>query len=212
MDLEFKRVALELRADDAGVIEGYGSVFGGLDSYGDTIIPGAFQKSISAKRPKMLWQHRMDMPIGVWDEIAEDAKGLRLKGRLADTSYGQDARKLLRMGALDGLSIGFRAVGADRGEGGTRILKEIDLVEVSVVTDPADPAATVTGVKSEHELKQAVERTLIACGLSRKDAKTRVSQIWNDDGLRDAGEDDEALRDAVAIKTELQRILKGAST
>jgi HK97 family phage prohead protease len=148
--MEYKALALEVKADsDTGLIEGYGSVFGGLDSYGDTIMPGAFGESIAKRKPKMLWQHRMDKPIGVWDEVAEDGKGLRLKGRLAmGTAQGREAHELAKMGAMDGLSIGFRTL-KDEIDGEARKLIKIDLWEVSFVTIPADANARLTGVKTD---------------------------------------------------------------
>jgi HK97 family phage prohead protease len=205
--MERKALSLELKATDAGEVTGYGSVFGGVDSYGDTIMPGAFQKSIGKRKPKMLWQHRMDMPIGVWDEVVEDGKGLRLKGRLADTMQGKEAAELVRMGALDGLSIGFRTM-ADEVDGKVRKLKEVDLYEVSFVTMPADQKARVTGIKSERE----VEDALRDMGFSRREAKAFIACGWKGvASLRDAGEGDDqaALRDAEAIKVKLENILKG---
>jgi HK97 family phage prohead protease len=204
--MERKSLVMELRADGAGEVTGYGSVFGGVDSYGDTIMPGAFQKSIGTRKPKMLWQHRMDKPIGVWDEVVEDGKGLRLKGRLAETAQGREAAELVRMGALDGLSIGFRTM-ADEVEGNVRKLKEVDLYEVSFVTMPADSKARVTGIKSERE----IEEILREHGFSRREAKAFVARGWKGvSDLRDAGEEDpnSALRDAGMVKDELQRILE----
>ena len=207
--METKSLTLELKADDAGVIEGYGSVFGGVDTYGDRIVPGAFAKSISTRKPKMLWQHRMDKPIGVWDEVIEDAKGLRLKGRLASTELAKEARELVKMGAMDGLSIGFRTI-ADEMEGNTRLLKEIDLWEVSFVTIPAHDAARIAGIKSlatERDIEDAL-RTL---GFSRREAKAFIADGWGGvKGLRDADDTppDASLRDAVAIKTQLATLLE----
>lgn len=206
--MERKSLTLELKATEAGEVTGYGSVFGGVDSYGDTIMPGAFQKSIGKRKPKMLWQHRMDMPIGVWDEVAEDGKGLRVKGRiLSSVRQGADAIALIGAGALDGLSIGFRTM-VDEVDGKVRKLKEVDLYEVSFVTMPADQKARVTGIKSERE----VEDALRDMGFSRREAKAFIACGWKGvSNLRDAGESDDqaALRDAGMIKAELQRILEG---
>ena len=209
--MERKALSLELKATDAGEVTGYGSVFGGVDSYGDTILPGAFQKSIGKRKPKMLWQHRMDMPIGVWDEVVEDGKGLRLKGRLADTMQGKEAAELVRMGALDGLSIGFRTV-ADEIDGNKRKLKEVDLYEVSFVTMPADQKARVTGIKTERDF----EGLLRDNGFSRWDAKIIIAsgyKAWLDqrdaegDGLGTDQRDAEVAELVQAIK----RNLKGVS-
>jgi uncharacterized protein len=207
--MEIKSLALELKADDAGEVEGYGSVFGGLDSYGDTIEPGAFAASISKRKPKMLWQHRMDKPIGVWDDVSEDGKGLRLKGRIADTELGREARQLIKMGAMDGLSIGYRTI-RDEMRGNNRILKEVDLWEVSFVTIPADAAATVTGVKS-IATERDCEDALREMGFSRREAKAFIARGWGGiRDLRDAGDSlpDDVLRDAEAIKTQLTTLLE----
>jgi len=98
---------------DDGMIEGYGSVFGVRDSYSDIVAPGAFKASLAAHKaagtmPALLWQHDASEPIGVWVEVTEDQRGLRIKGRLAmETARGKEAHTLLKMGALNGLSIGF---------------------------------------------------------------------------------------------------------
>ena len=207
--METKTLSLELKADDAGTVEGYGSVFGGVDTYGDRIVPGAFAKSLTVRKPKMLWQHNMDKPIGVWDEIVEDDKGLRLKGRLAATPQAQEARELVKMGAMDGLSIGFRTT-SDEMEGNTRLLKEIDLWEVSFVTIPADSAATLTGIKAQ-KTESEVEEALRSIGLSRREAKAFIANGWAGViGKReaDAMQADETLRDAVDVKDALSTLLK----
>jgi uncharacterized protein len=207
--MEIKSLALQLKADDTGEVEGYGSVFGGLDSYGDTIEPGAFAASIAKRKPKMLWQHRMDKPIGVWDDVSEDGKGLRLKGRIADTELGREARQLIKMGAMDGLPIGYRTI-RDEMRGNNRVLKEVDLWEVSFVTIPADAAATVTGVKS-IATERDCEDALREMGFSRREAKAFIARGWGGiRDLRDAGDSlpDDVLRDAEAIKTQLTTLLE----
>jgi len=148
--LETKYCALgpELAFAD-GVIEGYASLFDRADQGGDVVAPGAYARSLAQRaRPggavKMLWQHDPRCPIGVWQEIAEDARGLRVKGRLlTGVAQGREALALLEAGAIDGLSIGYRTVRSEkRAEGGRRLL-EVDLWEVSVVTFPMLPEARV---------------------------------------------------------------------
>lgn len=139
--------------DDEGVFEGYGSVFGVKDSYGDVVDSGAFAESLKKHQaagtlPALLWQHNPGKPIGVYTEMREDEKGLFVRGKLAlSTEQGREAYELLKMGALRGLSIGFMPVDTEMGDGVNR-LKEIDLWEVSLVTFPANGAANVSGVKS----------------------------------------------------------------
>ncbi|SBW05826.1 Phage prohead protease (Modular protein) [uncultured Alphaproteobacteria bacterium] len=140
---------------DAGVFRGYAATFGAKDSYGDIVAPGAFKASLAqhkaaGTRPLMLWQHRVDEPIGVWTGIREDMAGLMVEGSLVtDTPEGGKAYSLLKAGALNGLSIGFRTRKAKAMPGGGRLLEEIDLVEISLVSLPSNPTARVTDVRAE---------------------------------------------------------------
>lgn len=138
--------------DDAGVFSGYAAIFGEADSYGDTIKPGAFRKTIASRKNRgpvaMFWNHDPGKPIGIWTSIAEDTKGLKVTGRLIlETAAGAEAYALLKAGAVTGLSIGFNAVKSVRGPNGGRVLTELDLIEVSAVTLPAASRARVTNIK-----------------------------------------------------------------
>ncbi|MCJ8139296.1 HK97 family phage prohead protease [Falsirhodobacter halotolerans] len=139
---------LEVRG---GVIEGYASVFGRRDQGGDMVLPGAYGASLAAlggRRVKMLWQHDAGEPIGVWEDVREDGTGLYVRGRiLPEVARGREAIALLDAGAIDGLSIGYRTVRAERDAKG-RQLAELDLWEVSLVTFPMQIEARVQG-KSE---------------------------------------------------------------
>ena len=154
--MKTKDFALHVKdVSEDGTFEGYGSIFGNIDSYGEIVEPGAFAKSLArhAKEkttPLLLWQHNSDEPIGVWENLAEDEKGLRGTGRLLrGVRRADEAHILLKAGALRGLSIGYREIKA-RPDGTVRRLEELDLREISVVTFPANRAATVTAVKSER--------------------------------------------------------------
>jgi HK97 family phage prohead protease len=149
--------------------EGYASLFGVADGGGDTVAPGAFAGSLR-KRPapqvRMLYQHFAHAPIGVWETIAEDSRGLYVRGRLiSDVQSARDVRTLLAEGALNGLSIGFRTLRARRGGAG-RTLLEVELWEISVVTFPllAGSQVTATGtgpadlVRSLHRASTALRR------------------------------------------------------
>jgi HK97 family phage prohead protease len=213
--MEFKLIDLDLKADGDGfAVSGYGSVFDEVDSYGDRIVKGAFVESLTKRKPKMLWQHRMDKPIGMWDTVAEDGKGLRVDGRLADTMQGREARELVKMGAMDGLSIGYRT-SADEMEGDIRILKKIELYEVSFVTIPAASSAVVTSIKSEMT-ERGFETLLIEQGFSRSAAKTIVATGFKGylEKLRDAAEGDpeRKLRDADELKASIETLLQIAGT
>lgn len=150
---ETKRASPSLaHVSAAGVIEGYASLFGVADTGGDIVIAGAFTQSLARRGAggvKMLWQHNAAEPIGVWTSIVEDVKGLKVTGRLdLSVARAREALSLIRGGAVDGLSIGFRAVGAraDR-KSGLRRLTEIDLWEISVVTFPMLTQARISTVK-----------------------------------------------------------------
>jgi len=128
--------------------EGYASLFNVVDGGGDTLAPGAFAASLR-RRPqvRMLYQHFSHAPIGVWEEIAEDARGLYVRGRLVpEVEQARDVRALLADGALNGLSIGFRTVRARRSGAATRTLLEVELWEISVVTFPLLAGSTVTAI------------------------------------------------------------------
>jgi uncharacterized protein len=198
-DLEVK-----LAGDDAtaGVVDGYGSVFGLLDRGGDIVMPGAFKASLADWRkkkalPPMLWQHDPYTPIGVWTDAAEDEKGLKLTGQLVlDVPQAASARALIAAGAVKGLSIGYRTrdYEIDR-ETGVRRLKKVDLWEISLVTFPMLPEALISGVKSldpralEAELRQH-------CNLSNAAAVKAVAIVKQH--LRDGGvSPDQDARDGV---------------
>ena len=171
---------------DDGVIEGYGSVFDVRDSYSDIVVKGAFAASIKSHRenksmPAMLWQHDTSTILGVWTEMSEDTNGLKLKGKLAlDTVKGKEAHTLLKMGALNGLSIGFMTKQSEYDEKSQiRKLTEVELWETSIVTFGANPKARITGVKSQEDiatLKDA-ERILRDSGFSKQDALAFVSRV-----------------------------------
>lgn len=169
-----------------GSFEGYGAVFGNMDSKGDVIEPGAMTASLLERKrsgrplPPMLKMHGAAMgnaqePIGIWEEMEEDQSGLRVKGRLIgmDTEQGRWNYAQLRDGALRGLSIGFRARNFRRGSGKagepSRYLKTIDLIEVSLVDDPANALAQVYSFKSGFNPRE-VETALRDAGFSRAEA------------------------------------------
>lgn len=216
--METKSLDLEVKAEgDEGEFTGYGSVFDALDSQGDKIVRGAFTNSLVARMPKMLWQHNMGEPIGRWTEAREDSKGLYLRGKLSlGTTRGRDAYALMKDGALDGLSIGYRVPsGGAMREGNTRVLKEIDLWEVSLVTIPALSVAMVDGIKSGEFAEDDLEDLLRRNGFSRTAAKAVVSRGFKGyrDVLREAGVAGPEIdpREADEIKRKLETLMKGAS-
>lgn len=187
-------IKAETDPDEEGVFTGYGSIFNNKDLGNDIVLEGAFTKSLAkkgAKGVKLLYQHRADEPIGVYDEIIEDRKGLKVKGRLAmGTQRGREVYELMKMGALDGLSIGFRvdSKGYDYDERGKRRkLKEVDLMEISAVTFPMNPRARVAQVKGADRTVREWEELLRDAGnLSRSEAKVAASAVAKALDLRDA--------------------------
>jgi HK97 family phage prohead protease len=214
---EVRSFALQIKAaGDDGTVEGYGSVFGVRDNYDDVIAKGAFIQSLKDHKaagtmPAMLWQHDADKPIGVWTEMVEDEKGLRIKGQLAmETVKGKEAHALLKMGALNGLSIGFMSKewSYDR-ETEVRTLTAIDLWEVSLVTFPANEKARVTNVKSADELQapKDAEKVLRDAGFSKSDATAFVSRVMRMGEVRS----DSANSTAVAMKAA-DRLLRSLTS
>ncbi len=152
--LEHFPVEVKFQNPTAGVIKGIAATYGGSpDGVGDVIAPGAFTASLDAiraagRKVKMLANHDPLKPIGKWTKIKDSALGLQVEGRLTlDATDGKDVHALMKDGVLDSLSIGYRTVSAEPRSGGGRTLTEIELVEISVVTFPANEAAKVTDVK-----------------------------------------------------------------
>ncbi|WP_164661243.1 HK97 family phage prohead protease [Tropicibacter sp. Alg240-R139] len=149
LEHKFARFGDGLTVSDDAVIEGYASLFGETDQGGDSVRKGAYRGSLktlssSGQRVKMLWQHDPAQPIGVWDEVREDDRGLWVKGRLLETTQkGREAAALIQAGAIDGLSIGYRTKRATKNDKGQRLLTELELWEVSLVTFPMLPSARV---------------------------------------------------------------------
>jgi len=138
--------------DPDGTVEGYASLFGEIDHARDMVMRGAFAATLASRgirRIPMLFQHDPSEPVGIWLELREDFRGLFARGRLIpEVARGRELISLLRAGAIDGLSIGFRASKA-RIDPKTRIrrLHAIDLWEISIVTFPLLAGARVRAVK-----------------------------------------------------------------
>ena len=190
---------LSVKFDDArpGFFSGYASVFGLVDSYGDTIAPGAYSKTLqNRERPIQLrWNHYGGV-VGKWLTLREDEKGLYVEGELTPGhSVAQDAYALMKHGAVNGLSIGYRPIEAEQKDDGTRLLKQIDLVEISIVETPADAAAMIGDVKSAIDgavsLKEIEALLRDAGGFSRADACALVARIKSMGQSESAAEEDQ---------------------
>ena len=164
LETKFRGFGGDLALKDGAEIAGYASLFGATDQGGDVVLAGAYAASLARLRMsghavKMLWQHDPAQPIGVWDEVREDARGLYVRGRLLlEVQAAREAHVLLQAGAIDGLSIGYRTLRAEKAAGGQRHLHEIELWEVSLVTFPMLPQARVQAEASDPEADLA--RTL----------------------------------------------------
>lgn len=136
-----------------GTVEGYASLFGEVDQARDMVMPGAFTQTLQnrgLRRIPMLFQHDPSEPVGIWLELREDWRGLWARGRLIpEVARGRELLALVREGAIDGLSIGYRTV-RGRIDPKTRIrrLYQVDLWEVSIVTFPLLTGARVHAVKA----------------------------------------------------------------
>jgi len=201
---------------ETGQFEGYGSVFGVRDSYGEIVAPGAFTASLAEHKaqgtlPALLWQHDSRQPIGAYVEMREDSKGLFVKGQLAlDVDGGRNAHALLKAGAINGLSIGFMPMKwEDEAETDIRTLTEIDLWECSLVTFPANGEARVSGTKAIGEISaicdwKSFESSLRdEGGFSQKAAAAMVAAAKR---IRDTERDAQGTK--VTLQSSADRLLK----
>lgn len=195
---------LKFQADKAtGEIAGYGSVFLNVDSAGDRVMPGAFKASLARHRSagttvKMLWQHRTDMPIGNWTDLREDGNGLFCHGTInSQSSWGRDALAAISDGNVDGLSIGYREVKATP-DGVFRNLEELDLLEISPVTFPANPLARLT---SKAELADLLTKAGLSRAAAARVAAGGFPALAGSDDTDDTDEIDALIR-AVKLSTD----------
>ncbi len=196
--------------EDEGVFSGYASMFDNTDLGGDVVERGAFSKSLrrkGARKIKLLYQHDAKEPIGVLDSVKEDKDGLYVKGRLAmGTQKGKEVFELMKMGAIDGMSIGYRV--DQKGQSyderrKKRYLKEVDLMEVSMVTFPMNPKARIYSVKAQDRTVREWEQVLRDAGCSRSEAKVAASAVSKSFDQR------EVVKDKVAnIGLELNKLAK----
>jgi HK97 family phage prohead protease len=213
-------------ADGGGEITGYASVYGNVDNGGDVVVQGAFDTSIKAyrdsgRRMKMLWQHDPAQPIGVWNELSSDSKGLLVKGRiLPEVQRGKEALALVRAGAIEGLSIGYRVKEPeyrDTERGTIRYIKEAELWETSLVTFPMNEEAGVTDVKrlqSPREVEHLLRDAGVPGGFAKlialhgyEGATKRLSGDSRDAG--DAEAKREAIQALISNLNGLKEILNG---
>jgi HK97 family phage prohead protease len=178
--------AVELKFSRNGSFAGYASAFHGVDSVGDMVLPGAYSETLKNRQRgvKMFYNHSPVWPIGKWSRIEEDGKGLFVQGQLTPGhSVAEDVKAALAHGTVDGLSIGYRIPsGGSEKDGKIRKLKRVDLIEISVVTNPADPNARIDpeSIKSAIDALDSIQDLedflRDAGGLSRTGAKSLIAQ------------------------------------
>lgn len=192
---------LEIKHLSSMQFEGHGAVFGNVDFGGDVILPGAFKRTLALHKsedtlPAMFWMHDMSRVPGKWLDMNEDDKGLVAKGELAPTDLGKEVHTLLKMEAVRGLSIGYLPKEVDYNSDGVRVIKDVDLLEVSIVSIPMNPKAQIQHVKSRlsalgeyvpredemAELKRECEHFLRAKGFSKKMARQYAANLFNGPG------------------------------
>jgi len=215
LSLDMKSLSLD------GVFEGYASLFNKEDLGHDIVLPGAFRESLAergANGVKMLFQHDPTQPIGVWTRVVEDARGLFVRGRImTEIARAREVMSMMRAGAVDGLSIGFRMVKGARDRLGVRRLEKIDLWEVSVVTFPMQPEARVSSMKTLPGADSPVsprefERWLTQdAGFSRSQARALMRDGYKGlSSLRDAGRPGSWERRLAGQLAEATRLLNSS--
>jgi len=185
---------------DKGMFEGYASIFGNKDLGNDVIEKGAFMRSLrrkGAKKIKMLYQHDTKEPIGVFDKVMEDQNGLYVKGRLAmGTQKGKEVYELMKMGAIDGLSVGYRVDAKGHhydDKRKYRVLKEVDLMEISAVTFPMNPRARIQAVKSDMTVREWEHKLREVGNLSHSESKVAASAVHKALSQREVDKDADLL-------------------
>ena len=153
MNMIFKGVGIDpnLVDENEGIVEGYGSIFGNVDSDGDIIVKGAYTKTLMENGPRVRYvnQHRIDQPLGKFETLVEDEVGLKFKAKVPLTTLGKDVLLLMKSGVLNENSVGIMPIQKEYSNDGIRLLKEVKLYEISCVTLAANPMALITNAKGE---------------------------------------------------------------
>jgi HK97 family phage prohead protease len=207
---------LELKSIKGREFEGYGSISGNRDHGGDIVVPGAFTRTLaqhkaSATMPLMFWMHNPAEVPGVWLDMEEDEKGLFVRGEILDTALGRDVRTLLERKAVRGLSIGYRPEDTGWDRDGNRLLKQVDLSEVSIVSMAMNPLARVEALKARLSAageyvptEREVEQRLRAVGFSKSVCRLMVARLFDTDtgGMPDVPRWDAGVVDAQDDETK----------
>jgi HK97 family phage prohead protease len=205
--MEYKALDFEVKAEGDNTFSGFAST-PDLDQGGDIVVKGAFGRTIAQRgsKLKMLWNHKAtDLPIGKYTKVEERDGGLYVEGKVSDTAAGRDVMTLLRDGAIDSMSIGYAVREADYNDDGVRVIKDLDLYEVSLVNFPMNEKAVVTGVKAVDA--RNLESILREAGYSRSQAKAIANAGIK--SLREADQEKDALAEVKAALERFQKTLTG---
>ena len=170
--MDHRDVEFRFAISEAGEFEGYAVLWGQKNLHGEVYLPGTFKRSLAEHRangtfPAMHWAHRPDRVPGVWSEIKEDAKGLFVRGKLLlDTTDGKDIAAIIRERAATGLSIGFRAAKSIM-QRGVRVIRDLDLAEISVVSNPSANLARISSYRSHGRSTESAAAFVDACRKAR---------------------------------------------
>lgn len=212
--MERKNLNFEIKAHEDGTFVGYASTFGNVDLVGDIVEKGAFVKSLAKKGAsgvKMFLQHDSNDIIGKFTDIYEDEKGLVIKGRffLGDIQKASETHFLMKEGEITQFSIGYRVISKAFDGNGNTLLKEIDLIEVSPVTFPANPEAQLVGVKAIKDMteRELEKRLRDDAGLSQKEAKVLMSCGYK--GLKEQDAVEDLKRKQKADEADLIKLMTG---
>ena len=219
-------VRFEIKSIGPREFEGYGSVFGNKGLGDDIVLPGAFRSTLEEHKaagtmPLMYWMHQSDQVPGVWLDMQEDKAGLYVKGELVDTALGRDVRTLLSKKAVRGLSMGYRPTSVGWDNEGNRLLKTVDLFEVSIVSMAMNPLARVEAMKArlsgEGEYvptEREIEQHFRTMGCSKGVARQLIARLFEGEGAGgmpasprwDAGDADEEKQLVQALASLTDRI------
>lgn len=204
-DLAFDECEIKFASEDTGTFEGYASVFGNKDFQNDIIEKGAYSDTLKSRKAPvlMLYGHNPGRVIGKWTDLAEDSRGLHVRGEFTPGhTDAQNVRASAKHGAISGMSVGI-VVREKEEQGDIRVIKSASLVEISLVSMPANDearidAGTVKALTEGMDSLKDAERILRDSGWSRAAATDFVSQLKS----IEQGDPDEVA----ALKAELEAV------
>lgn len=205
-DLKFELKEDMAEDDNFYYLKGYGAT-SDLDLGNDIITPEALQKAIEARKPKFCYQHNIKQVLGVFTTLKKDTNGLYFEAKMPKSvSICNEVAEFIKIGALDSMSIGYWVIDRDWKEG-VRVIKELEIYEISVVTIPMNPNAVITGIKTLEELSTIgeIEDFLKEKGLSGNERKTIISKIKS---INETDDDNDSESKEVNLSDEELKTIK----